>query len=49
MVYFSMGHTAVDYAYSSDATNRPLSSTLGTEAEDRLIVDALLGPRGIHP
>ena len=42
MVYFNMGHDDIDYEHKYDTTNRTLSSTFASEAQNQLIVDALL-------
>jgi hypothetical protein len=39
MIYFNMGHNDIDY---ENKTNRELSLTFGTPAEDKLIIEALL-------
>jgi len=49
MVYFNMGHNDMDYEHRYDTTNKTLSHTFGSPAQDRLILNALLwlgeGPR----
>ncbi len=39
MIYFNMGHNDIDYEHK---TNQELSSTYGSEAQNRLILDSLL-------
>ncbi|QKJ29903.1 ThuA domain-containing protein [Mucilaginibacter mali] len=42
MVYFNMGHNDMDYEHKYDNTNKTLSSTFGSEMEEKLIVNTLL-------
>jgi hypothetical protein len=42
MLYINMGHNDMDYEHKYDTTNKTLSSTFGSEAECRLIINALL-------
>jgi hypothetical protein len=39
MIYLNMGHNDLDYEHQ---TNRELSSTFASEAQDRFILQALL-------
>ena len=39
MIYFNMGHNDMDYDHK---TNKALSSTFQSEAQDKLIVNSLL-------
>ena len=42
MIYFNMGHNDMDYEHTYDTSNRTLSSTFSSAAQNQLIVDALL-------
>jgi len=42
MIYFNMGHNDIDYEHKYDSTNRTLSSTFSSPAQNQLIVAALL-------
>ena len=42
MVYFNMGHNDIDYEHKFDTTNRTLSSTFASEAQNQLIINALM-------
>jgi hypothetical protein len=42
MVYFNMGHNDIDYEQKYDTTNRTLSSSFSSEAQNQLITNALL-------
>ena len=42
MIYLNMGHDDIDYEHRLGRGNAPLSSTFASEAENRLLVDALL-------
>jgi hypothetical protein len=39
MIYFNMGHNDIDYEHK---TNKELSSTFSSDAQNRLILDSLL-------
>jgi len=42
MIYFNMGHNDIDYEHKYDATNKTLSSTFSSEAQDKLIINSIL-------
>ena len=42
MIYFNMGHNDIDYEHKYDSTNRTLSSTFSSPAQNQLIVAALV-------
>jgi uncharacterized protein len=42
MMYVNMGHNDMDYEHKYDLTNRTLSSSFGSEYENKLLINALL-------
>lgn len=42
MVYMNMGHNDMDYEHKYDNTNKTLSSTFGSEVQNKMIINALM-------
>jgi hypothetical protein len=42
MIYFNWGHNDMDYEHKYDNTDKTLSYTFSSEAEAKLVMDALL-------